>query len=325
MASGGTFVSATPGTFDCAMGGTFNPLLSDYFFKNNDIQIPLNITKDYPALKQYIDKYTNLKGDKSNIPIEVERVIVSPEEILNAKKNRSSVNVTLYEVNTNEIYTFNFGYLCIIESMAHIFQQFFDPTVEHPQLPYLSVELLIKFICPEIMGDKKIIYSICLCSLMYENPAWGFFQIIEIIRQNPRMDGIHLYKHMIDMEVVRLNETQRMQDVFIDFIEDYKYNIQTAIGGELDYFSQVFENCKLEILSGENLIIKLLYESDITSNESINIILNFYGIPLVDANDITLMSAASKNDIARLRALEMVIGRMTSRDNLRCPLFEKCV
>lgn len=287
--------------FGLSYGIIYNNYFSycrEYFSNSNDIQIPLKITKDYPILKQYLDRYKNLKGDKSNIPIEVERIIVSQEEISNAKKNKSSVKVTLHETNTGDTYTLNFGYLCIIESMAHIFQRFYDPTVEHSQIPYLSVELLVEFIFPEILEDKKLLYSICLCSLMYENPACGFFQILEIIKQNPRMNGIHLYKHMIDMKIVRPNKTQRMQDIFIDFIEDYKYNIQTAIGGELEYFSEVFENCKSEILSGENLILKLLYESDITSNESIDFILNFYGIPLVDSNEVTLMGAASKIDIA---------------------------
>ena len=296
----------------------------EYFSNNNDIQIPLNITNDYPILKRYLENFKILKGDKSNIPIEVERIIITQEDISNAKNNKSSVKVTLLEANSGETYTLNFGYLCIIESMAHIFQRFYDPTIEHPQFPYLSVEMLIKSIFPAIFDDKKLLYSICLCSLMYDNPAWGFFQIIEIVRQNPRMNGIHLYKHMIDMKIVRPRKSQSMQEIFIELIEDYKYNIQTAIVGKLDYFSEVFENCKLEISSGENLILKLLYESDITANESIDIILNFYGIPLVDSNNVTLMGAASKTDIARLRALEMVIGRMTSEDEQRCPLFDKC-
>ncbi|MHC1780850.1 MAG: hypothetical protein AB9922_11500 [Bacteroidales bacterium] len=313
--------------FGLSYGIIYNNYFSycrEYFSKNNDIQIPLNITKDYPNLKQYIDGYKKLKGDKSNIPIEIERIIVSQVEISNAKKNKSSVTVTLHETNTGDTYTLNFGYLCIIESMAHIFQRFYDPSVEHSQIPYLSVELLVKFMFPEILEDKKLLYSICLCSLMYQNPAWGFFQILEIVRQNPRMNGIHLYKHMIDMKFVSPRNTKSMQEMFFDFIEDYKYNIQTAIGGELEYFSEVFENCKTEISSGENLILKLLYESDITSDESIDLILNFYGIPLVDSNELTLMGTASKIDIARLRALEMVIGRMTSEDYLRCPLFDKC-
>lgn len=313
--------------FGLSYGIIYNNYFSycrEYFSNNNDIQIPLNITKDYLFLKQYLDKYKSLKGDKSNIPIEVERIIVSQEEISNAKRNKSSVKVTLHETTTGDIYTLNFGYLCIIESMAHIFQSFFDPTVEHSQIPYLSVELILKSIYPEIFEDKKLVYSICLCSLMYDNPAWGFFQILEIVRQNSRMNGTHLYKHMIDMKIVRPSKTQSMQEIFIELIEDYKYNIQTAIAGKLEYFSGVFENCKLEISSGENLILKLLYESDITSNESIDIILNFYGIPLVDSNNVTLMGAASKTDIARLRALEMVISRMTSDDDQRCPLFDKC-
>ncbi|MBP8967164.1 MAG: hypothetical protein KBG33_07205 [Paludibacteraceae bacterium] len=295
-----------------------------YFSENNDIEIPLNTIKDYPCLKGILGKYKNIKGDNSDIPIEVERIIVSQEEISNAKENKSFVKVTLIETNTGKAYILNFGYLCIIESMAHIFQRFYDPDVEHSQIPYLSVELLVKFIFPEILEDKKLLYSICLCSLMFDNPGYGFFQILEIIKLNPRMNGIHLYKHMIDMKFVRPNKTQSMQEIFIDFIEDYKSNIQAAIAGDLEYFSDVFKNCKSEILSGENLILKLLYESDITSNESIDFILNFYGIPLVDFNDVTLMGAYSKNDIARLTALELVIGRMTSKADQCCPLFDKC-
>jgi len=327
--------------FGVSYGIIYNNFFSyckKHFIKNDTIKIPLNILGDYPALQNSIDKYKNLKGSGSELPIDIARIEVNPAEIVNAKQNNTGVQISAFESGTNEVHIFNFGYLCIIESMAHIFQSFFDPTAEHPQIPYRAVQLVCKDFSPEVANDPKMLFSICLCSLMYNNPAYGFFEILEIVRQNPRMNGQILYKHMLKESKVHHRCTiKSMKDIFLIYVKDYQRNIESAIGHKLEYYSEVFKSCIHEIKQGESLLLKLLYESDITTKESIELLLNYYGVPLVDSNTYTFMAKSPKQgskyiDIALLRSLEMTISRFIPNIDKskypiyepRCPLYEKC-
>ncbi len=327
--------------FGVSYGIIYNNFFSyckKHFIENETIKIPLNILGDYPELQHSIDKYKNLKGSVSELPIEIARIEINSVEIENARKNNTGVQINAFESVTNEVHNFNFGYLCIIESMAHIFQSFFDPKAEHPQIPYKAVQLICRDYYPKVAEDPKMLFSICLCSLMYNNPAFGFFEILEIVRLNPRMNGQILYKHMLEESKVHHNGTiKSIKDIFLTYINDYQTNIESAISHKLKYYSDVLKSCKHEINQGESLLLKLLYESDITTKKSIDILLNYYGVPLVDSNTYTFMAKSrklcSKNiDIALLRSLEMTINRFIPNIDRskypiydpKCPLYTKC-
>jgi len=272
------------------------------------------------------------------LAIDICNIEISDNEIYNAKSNNKAVSIKAFESGSNGVHLFSFGYLSIIESMAHIFQSFFDPTIEHPQIPYNAVQLICKYYLPSIYKDKKMMFSICLCSLMFNNPGVGFFEILKVVSLNPCLDGQSLYKHMLKESTVTNNGVQKsLSTLFIELIDSYQTNIESAIGDKLTYFAEVFNNCKIECDSGESLLLQVLYESDITSKESINKLLNFYGLPLVDSGSATLMPKLPTNgsnyiDIARLRGLEMIIKRFNPTIKIgqypkydpKCSMFDKC-
>lgn len=222
--------------------------------------------------------------------------------------------------------------------MSHIFQSFFDATTEHSEIPYKAVQIICNDHLREFADDKKMLFSICLCSLMYNNPAYGFFEVLDIVRKNPRMTGITLYKHMLEESELHHIKCRTVKDLSLKFISDYQSTIESAIGGDLEYFSKVFKNCSLEIESGESFLLKLLYETDITSDKSIQLLLDFYGLPLAEAENLTLMAKlptgeSTYKDIAFLRGLEMVINRVSPKIDItkypiydpKCSMYDKCL
>lgn len=44
--------------------------------------------------------------------------------------------------------------------------------------------------------------SICLCSLMFNNPGVAFFEIIEFSKKNATLNGYELYKKMLNNSLV---------------------------------------------------------------------------------------------------------------------------
>lgn len=300
----------------------------DYFDRNEEIEIPLNILPNYAVLDGMLNKYKQLKGSK-NCSIEIDKIVIENSAIELAKRGRSAIKVKGINSTTDDTEDFEFGFLCIIENMALIFQSFFDKNIQEPQIvPYKVVEIICKNL-PTPITDEKLIFSICLCSLMYNNPAYGFFEVLDIMESNPNYNGIKLYKHLLNSKI-KHKSCKTVHELFHYLIENYEYNIRTAICDDLVYFSKVFENCKLEIQNNESILLKLLYETEINSKESIECLTNYYGLPLIEANNITIMAKipnSSKKgylDIANLRRLEMVINRFTSFQDKKCPMYEKC-
>ncbi len=300
----------------------------DYFARNEEIEIPLNILPNYAVLDRMINKYKQLKGSK-NCSIEIDKIVIENSAIDLAKRGHSAIRVKGINSITAETEYFEFGFLCIIENMALIFQSFFDKNIqEHQIVPYKVIEIICKN-RPNPITDEKLIFSICLCSLMYNNPAYGFFEVLDILESNPNYNGIKLYKHLLNSKIEH-KSCKTVHELFHYLIENYEYNIRAAICDDLVYFSKVFENCKLEIQNNESILLKLLYETEINSKESIECLTNYYGLPLIEANNITIMAKTPNSskkgylDIANLRGFEMVINRFTSFEDKKCPMYEKC-
>lgn len=327
--------------FGLSYGTVYNSYFSlcrKHFLENETINIPIKILLDYPELNELIEKYKNLKGSVTNLPIDIIRVEIDELEILNAKNNNTGIHINVIENETGELHSFSFGYLCIIESMAHVFQSFFDPEIEHPQIPYNAVQLICKNYLPHVADDPKMMFSVCLCSLMFNNPAFGFFEVLKIVKINPRLNGQSLYKHVMESRGHYNGAQKPMSEIFNEFMDNYQSNIESAIDNKLDYYSEVFNNCKIESDKGESILLKLLYEFDITSKESIDLLLNFYGFPFVESNSMTLMAKLPKKgskymDIALLRGLEMVTNRFNPPINRgrypiydpKCSMYDKCL
>ena len=309
-------------------GVSYGTIYNNYFAKNEEIKIPLNIRADYAVSNSLIDKYNQLKGSE-NCSIEIDEITLEKSDIDSANKGCKAIRAKGINTKTGDAEYFEFGYLCIIENMALIFQSFFDKNIkEHPIVPYQVIDIICKS-RPTPITDNKLIFSICLCSLMYNNPACGFFEVLDILEANPNYNGIKLYKHLLGSEI-KHKYCKTTHELFHYLIENYEYNIKTAICNDLVYFSKIFEQCKLEIQSNESILLRLLYETEINSKESIECLTHYYGLPFIEAENLTIMAKISNSskkeylDVANLRGLEMIINRFTSLKNKKCPMYEKC-
>lgn len=326
--------------FGIQYGFVYNTYFSrcrQYIEGSTSISIPLDIMGDDEILEEQINKLKSLKGANTNLDIEIQRIEFDEKEVTAARQNNTGVLLKAFDINNVER-SFHFGYLCIVESMSNLLQSFFDEIEgQHPAIPYNSVKLVCQSVYPEIAEDRRLLISICLCCLHYNNPGAGFFEVIDILKANQEFDGRDLYKHFCETSTIRyLDEKLTIHDLLIRFIDNYKTNIQAAIQNELEYFSKVFENVKKEAELSEHVLLYCLYNDSMSWDDKVAFLQDFYGIPFIEASNQYIMPRRPDenlpySDIAYLRGLEIVINRFTHKMtsasppyDTYCDMYERC-
>jgi hypothetical protein len=222
--------------------------------------------------------------------------------------------------------------------MANLLQSFFvEIEGQHSAIPYNSVKLVCKSIYPEISEDKRLLISICLCSLHYNNPGAGFFEVINILKANPYFDGRDLYRHFCKTSTIRYKrKVITIRELQIKLIDEYRTNIQAAIQYELEYYSKVFENVKMDAESSHHTLLDCLYNDGMSLDEKINYLQDFYGFPFIETPNHYLMPQVPKEDLLYkeymfIRGLEIIINRFVPKMTTaspsydpKCDMYERC-
>lgn len=319
----------------CAIYNKMFILYRDYIVKNETIKLPLELWKGHKGLMDFIDFFNAVKGSKT-CDYNVDAIEISDKEILDARKKKKAVKIGIYDFE-NELAIengFHFGYMCIIESMAHLIQSFINDELYHPTVPYCTVELICKSIDSDISNDKKMMISLCFCSLMFNNPGVAFFDLVELSKKNPLLNGYELYvKILKDNAVTYMGKEMPMYRVLCLFLDDLKESISIALGCELDYYKEVIENCKNEIKSGNCVLLDILYHADISDKKLFSSVFEkVYGYPFIEANNLTVMPMNKSEkplkpyiETASMIGLELIYKRMKSySDKTRCEWFRIC-
>jgi hypothetical protein len=331
------FVSTIFGITNGLLYNTYFSKCRDHFEKSISISIPLNILGSEPVLERQINKFKSLKGTTADLDIEIQRIELDEKEVTNAKKNDTGVLINAFGRN-NEERSFRFGYLCIVEGMANLLQSFFDEIEgQHPTIPYISVKIVCKSIYPEIAEDRRLLISICLCSLHYNNPGAGFFEVIDILKANQYFDGRDLYRHFCKTSNIRyVGQEITIRELQIKFIDEYRTSIQAAIQYELEYYSKVFENVKMEAEASHHMLLDCLYNEGMTMDEKINKLHDFYGFPFIEAPNHYIMPQGPSEDLLYneymfIRGLEIIINRFAPKMTTafppydpKCDMYERC-
>lgn len=331
------FISTIFGIQYGFINNTYFSMCREHIERNASITIPLNVLNNNPVLEKQIKKFKSLKGTTSVQEIEIQRIELDKREVEIAKEKDTGVLMTAFDSN-NKKQSFYFGYLCIVESMANLLQSFFDDIEgKHPAIPYDSVNLVCQSIYPEIAEDRRLLISICLCSLHYNNPGAGFFEVINILKDNPGFNGKDLYHYFCETSnVIYDGKPIKIKDLLCRFIDNYKTNIQAAINFELVYFSEVFVNVKNEAQYSQHALLFYLYDDKLSLDEKIYYLHQYYGVPFIEASNYYIMPKHPEKDlpytdIAYLRGLEIVMKRfdpiMTTASppyNPKCAMFERC-
>lgn len=103
------------------------------------VVMPFGIWEHNEGISRYRNRVKAVCGSKSCSHI-VGDVEIDRREIRIAEEEKKAVKIGVYDYTEDEAYEdgFNFGYYCIIESMAHLIQRKIWPEVEHNQIPYES-------------------------------------------------------------------------------------------------------------------------------------------------------------------------------------------
>ena len=307
----------------------------NYMLQNENIKLPIKITDVNKKVENYYVYLKNIQGTQHYSKYNIDAVEVSDRDIEIARKNKYSVKIGIYDFENNEAIDkeIEFGYWCIIESMAHLIQKLVDSDVDnrHNIMPYRIVELVCKSKYSTTIFDDKMMISLCQCSLMFDNPGAAFFEIADYIINNQIKDGIELYSHVMnDFNICYREKKLPLYKAISLFIDELVESIEYVIGTKVNYLKQIANSCKEEAECKQCILINILYDENIKLEESaISILSEFYGYPLIQAeNTVIIPNKTSKNinpyvETARLLGLELLYKRITSQET-KCSFYETC-
>ena len=319
----------------CAMYNNKFALYRQYLSENNTIELPLLLweKEGYEDLTNFRKQFESIKGDIDSIKCNqnIDAVEVDIREIQKAKISRTAVNIGIYDFDNMKEKEdgFLFGYSCIIESMAHLIQSFINEDTNHATIPYHSVELICRNYYKEIAEDRKMMISICLCSLMFDNPGCGFFDVIKVSRENKELNGLELYqKIMRDYPITYGKNQMPIYRALYKFLDEFKDNIEASIGSPLNYYAKVMEHCKKEASSGNSVLLDIIYNGDISDKNFFDEVLGkVYGTPFIEADNVCLMPSKKEIDVietTKILTLELLIKRLENKKNTECDWFKIC-
>lgn len=276
----------------CDMNHRMYILYRDYIDKHDEIQLPLHLWKSDPKLMSFRQHFASVAGDRE-CSHNVSAVNVYNQDIEDARKNKTAVKIGVYDFDNEKIIEdgFRFGYFCIIESMAYSIQSIINEEVILDTIPYHAVGLLLKELLPEYSEDPRMIASICLSSLHWDNPGVGFFEVLKILKERGFNNGLDLYKAIARDYSVKFGgkETPRYRLV-VKFLSELKESLEQTLGTKLDYYKRVFDSCITEAGCGTSRLLEVLYEGDISDKSRfITDLADYYGFPMVDANNMSAL------------------------------------
>lgn len=140
------------------------------------------------------------------------------------------------------------------------------------------------------------------CALHWDNPGVGFFEVVEIAKANPNLDGIELYRHFARDYAIKYKGGEMPRFRLIqEFLEDFKLYLSLLLGTELDYYQNVINSGIKEAGSSSSKLLEVIYNEDLNDRHKIfNILANTYGYPFIEArNAAFLPNSSSGNSTAK--------------------------
>lgn len=318
------------------MSDMYNRIFAKYrdYIRNNDIiNIPLKLWEKDKEIHQFICHFNKIEGNKTT-DFNISDIEIDEREISIADREKTAVWIGCYDYDNNkaEEHGFLFGHRCIVEGMAHVIQSIINSEVNHEIIPYHAVELIIEKTIPDVLQDKKKIASICLCALLWGNPGFGFFQVLELIKSHPNWDGKELYKSIVQDYAVSYKGQQMPYYRLLQlFSNDLKGSFKVLLGRDLEYYSLVIDNCILDCSKCHHRLIDVLYDYDICDREIFRKkILNHYGYPFVDGKNQSAFPQKSINgnksaykETAILYGIELIMARLLNNKK-ECKRYPIC-
>lgn len=132
--------------------------------------------------------------------------------------NLFEVTAYLEDLTTDYKDSYHIGALAIMESMAHVIENFlYEKKDDIQSFPYDIVSMLVEYILPDFTKETLAISELCEASLMYYDPANTLYEVLHMIKKK---NFIHIEKG--DTYKFILNNYHILDNnKFIDAIEHY--------------------------------------------------------------------------------------------------------
>ena len=305
------------------MSDMYNRVFARYrdYIRNNDIiNIPLKLWEKDKEIHQFICHFNKIEGNKTT-DFNISDIEIDEREISIADREKTAVWIGCYDFENDKAdeHGFRFGHRCVVEGMAHAIQSIINKNVGHKTIPYHAVELIIGKTIPQIVEDKKLIASICLCALLWDNPGVGFFEVLKVLKQYPNWSGKDLYQSVIrDYAVSHKGQAMPFYRLLTIFSNDFKGSLEALMGTNLEYYSQVINNCILDSSICHHQLIDVLYDCDISNREVFKEkLLNHYGYPFIDGKNQSALPLKVEDgklspykESAILYGIELIMARL---------------
>lgn len=324
--------------YDIRMSDMYNRVFTkylDYIRSNKTIKIPLKLWDTDDVIRTFITRFNNIEGDKDT-GFNISDIEIDEREVSIAQEKSTAVWIGCYDFDNDKAdeHGFRFGHRCIVEGMAHSIQSIINTEVVHNVIPYHAVKLIIGKIIPQIVEDKKLIASICLCALLWDNPGFGFFEVLKLLKQHSNWDGKDLYQSILrDYAVSHKGQTMPFYRLLTEFSNDLKGSIEALMGTDLEYYSQVINNCIMDCGKCHHQLIDVLYDYDISDRDVFKEkLLNHYGYPFIDGKNQSALpmkieggKTSAYKESAILYGIELIMARLLLKEKKKeCKRYPIC-
>lgn len=299
-----------------------------YFADHDTIPVPLTRTMVAPEMNGFFDSFNRVKGDRE-YGNRVDEIRVSEREINDANRENRAVCLDTFNEETNQWSekALKFGYYAIIESMADLVQRIYEPEVKHDIVPYQVLQKLCESYYPEVAHDSKLMIALCTCALMSSNPGVGFFEAVRFAKDHPEMDGVELYREFVNGSTIqfRKGKTTTITKWFEHQFEEYDKTVEQALG-VADYYRKAFDSSLKCAKTGDNLLLILLYDESVKSDNYFKCLADYYGSPYIEAYNQSLYPGREKMPIDVIAAvgMELMFKAFSNTSNTNCPRLEQC-
>lgn len=240
-----------------------------------------------------------------------------------------------FYLNGELVNTLIVGSHCVKESMAYIFQRFFDETVDLPVTPYKTVEILCKIINPTLLEDKRKIISLCILALNSQNVGFVLYHLILRAKDDSKLNGAELYKKYQETTYTKVeNEVLSLKALYIRTIKNFLQILNSSLYCETTHFNRISENIIYALEKKSIPLIDILYEDNMEKIKRLEEIIDFYGIPFIHSvdNSIYFPEQYGENlpaeEFVEINALRIVIERLSGTESNNvgngCTLYGLC-
>lgn len=307
-------------------------LFREFIGDNEILNIPVKMEEDIPWARELESELRNKNGSKTFVECNIGDVEVAATDIEKAKIEDTAVNIGVYDFDNQRVFSegFQFGYTCVMESMADLVQSLINSEFNHSNVPYKAAQLICNRIRPDLKDDTKLLIAICLTALFFDNPGYAFFEILE--SASTTESGVELFhrymnhygrkfrgKDMLNYQMMHI-----LMDEFTDQWEE-------LLGCKLVFMKRMMENCKYESEEGISVLLNLIYFEDLSSHETLTKLLDFYGYPAIDSKNSELVCPRNPDtnkpyvETGALLSLELIYARFKELGNNKvCIRYETC-